>query len=690
MPLACGERLLVSGKLAVIAHRLTRALGRPAIAGACAIIAILAFLSAFSHTPINVYAQAMHDDGLYIRLGLNLIDGAWLGQYDQFTLAKGPGYPFFLALNAWLGVPITFGHALFHCLASGVLAYAIMRAGRSHLLGLLVLLLLLWNPTFLTQRVMREAIYVGQMFIVFGLAFYALFIAATEKQRALGSTLAGLLLGWSWLTREEGWLLVPSLAVLLACALWMRVKRRAPVRTVWVAVAIAAITFLVSIAAFQVKNRIVYGSFVGVDFREGDFVSAVAALQSVRSEPPRPYLPVSRGNRERIYAVSPAFATLREHLDSPEGSPWQYGCGLWKWTCGDIGGGWFLWALRDAAAAQGHYRSPSAASNFFRAVAAEVEEACASGKLTCERSMIPYMPMVTSEQLLLVPKKLANAFQVLYTFAPPDGPSVGSREELSKALRFLNYPFHTQPEYPHRYVFSGWYFDGSAEWFSIEARTAQGDPAPTRLRRLRSPDLVSAFGSPFAMNQRFSFEVVCDADCRLLFRKDDTLAEISIRDLVTAKLRGTSGHALGKGKLWFDTAANVDAPRVDQDPRANAARALRAFLAAIALALTPLLLILGAFSFAVGVFRAIRYPAPERVFALLSLATGLWVFVASRILALVMIDISAFPAINHLYMSPASYLAPVAALVSIWALVAIWGERRHAFLTERPVPPDPI
>ena len=48
-----------------------------------------------------------------------------------------------------------------------------------------------------------------------------------------------------------------------------------------------------------------------------------------------------------------------------------------------IPGGWFMWALRDAVAAAGHYSSGTAAADYYRRLANEINIACDEGRLEC-------------------------------------------------------------------------------------------------------------------------------------------------------------------------------------------------------------------------------------------------------------------------------------------------------------------
>jgi hypothetical protein len=56
--------------------------------------------------------------------------------------------------------------------------------------------------------------------------------------------------------------------------------------------------------------------------------------------------------------------------------------------------------------------------------------------------------------------------------------------------------------------------------------------------------------------------------------------------------------------------------------------------------------------------------------ALLLTALAAWTLVATRIVLLVLIEVSSFPGANFLYALPASYLAVVAAFFSIAAVLS--------------------
>ena len=417
------------------------------IAYCAALSAIYVF--ALVNAPLSLLSAAGHDDGLFIAIGRQLAALRWLGPYNEFTLAKGPGYPAFLALSYWLGLSSSLARALFHCGAIGLFVALCHRWLRSYLLAAVLFIVLLLDPaSFLGQnlRILRDTIYYGQVLVAFGLLAHALF------GRHLGAgILAGLFLGWVWLTREEGLWLVPGLAMLAAGGLYCAVADRRVVR--FAATGLAALAaFGAANAGFRVINWRVYGMPVGVEYKETNFVRAIGAISSVRSGEVKPYVSVTRATRQRIYPVSPPFAELGPHLDGALGERWAKALcdnDLHRNTCGEIGSAIFAWALRDAAARAGHYRSPAEASAFYGKIADEIETACAKKQLECERQLLAELPPYSWSQLSTIPQRMLGALiMVLYArWQSVDGvPSLGDIGQFRADLPFLNFPFVQQRE----------------------------------------------------------------------------------------------------------------------------------------------------------------------------------------------------------------------------------------------------
>ena len=184
------------------------------------------------------------------------------------------------------------------------------------------------------QRVIRDQIYWAQTLLT--LALFVVTFTTPFKFRAIdigAALLAGLFLGWTWLTREEGVWLVPGLTVLMLGGFMTGGARQVLGRMLAVGFA-----FLVVLGLFRSCNYIAYGSFAGVDVKSSNFNEAMAALQSVQIGK-RPYIPVSIEARTAIAHVSPTFAPIAERLaiGSPLLNAWSKpGCNSYPSTCGDV------------------------------------------------------------------------------------------------------------------------------------------------------------------------------------------------------------------------------------------------------------------------------------------------------------------------------------------------------------------
>lgn len=518
------------------------------------------FLVVAMHTPVGVLGNALHDDGLFIHHALSILDGHWLGPYDQLTLAKGPGYALLLVVGHLSGLSVTLLHALLYLFGVLCVSLAFARLTEATAMPLLLCAVLLLHPAALPLRVIRDSVYGSQILLLCGVSIVLLLDGGRGRFRPLLAFGTGLLFGWIWLTREEGLWLIPGLALMVLGAGWLY-RRHAGSTRALVETTIAVVLVAVGVnVAYSSINRAYYGKFIAVDFKEANFVNALAALQGVRGDETVPYVPVPRDVRSRIFAVSPSFAELRGYFDanaSPDSVWGRVGCRVYPSTCGDIAGGWFVWALRDAAASRGYYRSPDAAAMYFERLTNEIRDACDRGRLRCGSSVVPFMPQVSSTQLHAIPATTLRAIEL---------------------LTFVH--------------------------------------SPPRLDRV-----------PSNTNARI----------------DDLL-----------------GHPLRTPQLATGT--------TPVDPSADLIQELRKWLIAAYGVLLPLLGGIGLAAWLVGLAQVVTKRA--QVTAPLVIASALWVMVATRIAVVVLVDISAFPAINQRYLIAAYPLLCMASALAIAGLAA--------------------
>lgn len=411
------------------------------------LVSITVYVCIAAHSPLSILVWQGFDDMLFIRLGQSLAEGRWLGDFNELTLVKGPGYPFFLAVNSWLGFPISIAHALFFCTAVVAASILVLKVGRSRILALLVFLILLFDPRILElDRVIRDAIYSGQSIFLLAIIFYAAFVLRDKGNYISLSFIGGAMFGWLWLTREEGVWLLPALFLIY---LFAYVRSKPDKSHVSKSFFTAAGAYAVILLIFYCGNYLAYGAFAGVDVKEHNFMRAIKAMESIRVEPPIPYVGVSKQTRFKLYEISRSFAHLKKYIDPDTGvSPFEEhgGCEFRRTACGQISNGFFFWAVRDAAGKAGFYETPKQASEFYDSIASEINQACDLGKVQCSANIIPYMPPISWSQLKEIPLVTSNVWRSMTTANPLLSKSrwniSGPQRKFDEALLFLNYPKH--------------------------------------------------------------------------------------------------------------------------------------------------------------------------------------------------------------------------------------------------------
>lgn len=656
---------------------------------ACLLLATFIFVG--TNTPLAIMVWQSFDDALFVRIGESLAAGRWLGAFDELTLAKGPGYPAFLAVSYWSGLPITLSQAAFHSLAAAALACLAYKASSSRVWALAMFALVLLHPKLLELgRIMRDGVYMGQSLLVIALTAYTVFYAPESKKVRL-SVLSGTLLAWFWLTREEGVWLVPSLLIILSTGfLDGRRKRTIPLTSAFAFVA----TFLTILMAFHATNYAVYGKFVGIDFKEHNFQSAITAMESVSQAQPVPFVAVPFSLRARLYDVSPAFATLKPILDPEKGkSPWTTGgCTHRPTACGDISNGYFMWAVRDAASKLGHYKSPETAAAFFAQVSREVQAACADGRLDCSRDIVPLLPPLTNEQIHLIPGSFKELLRAILSPGKYPGYGhwdvIGDDSRFARTVAFLNHPPHLskQDVVDIKFEATGWYLnqrDGD-DWFTLRVSDRRNDEVPATLERKSSPDLVQSQKNELADNQRFHIAAECIAECDLAFT-DEAGAEVRIRVGAENDQLPNQYFQMDGALLAFDNLGSVQRTSSQfPDRKVRAAERIHKAEYKVFRFLMPPLVIAGFLAF---VLLALHCAWKRTMSVTFVIAFACWTAVAARGTILIMVDISSFPAIHTPYLLPV-YGATIAA--AVFSLMAARQWLSSSRMTDQAMNDDPV
>jgi hypothetical protein len=340
------------------------------------------------------HGGAFVDDRLYLRSASYLAQGQWLGPFDQYTLLKGPAYPAFVAAMYRSGMPLKVGEQLTHLLAAAAVAMCVWVVTRRSVVALAVYVVLAFDPVNFdtwASRATRDSWYSSLTLLLIATVFLAVYAAVTHARLpwvVLAAVIAGVTAGVFSLCREETMWIAPTLLVvgvgLPFCVVvrwWFRKPRTQMhggrvLRGLGRVALVAAIIGVLGAAAIMrvtTMNERQYGVAVTSDLVYGSYGRAYADWRRVAGGVSTPDDPITRTQREAVYAVSPLARSLQPYLDPPEG------CLLPRRPCAE-----HVWkGLRNAAAILGYFRTGSGSQRFFGELDAQIQAGCDSGQLQC-------------------------------------------------------------------------------------------------------------------------------------------------------------------------------------------------------------------------------------------------------------------------------------------------------------------
>ena len=420
----------------------------------CSIVLKLWLVSA---QPVVAHANASFDDRLFLALAEQIVKGNWLGSYSQFSLMKGPMYSIFVAAAYVLRVPLPFAQHFAYLGGCALLVVALRPCCRAVWQTATLFNLLWWQPmSFVELDILRQNIYTPLTLLVFA----GLIALQTRKQsviylRVLWGALLGISAGAFYLTREEGVWIVPAALLLIAVPLfnsWRVTREFLGTLGQLLVAAVFGVAIVTAICALNFRH---YGWFGTVEFRSREFRSAYGALQRLIASDEIPYVPVTREARLRLYDVSPSFAELRPCLEGPVGEEWANYSDYLTGRPGkelEIGGGSFMWALRDCVASSGHARNANEALGFYRAIGDEINRACDEGRAgPCRSRSDTLLPRYKSGQIARVLKVFPDYtadFLLFRGFTAYPSESWGSADLLQLFKQFTRWRLAPSNEAP--------------------------------------------------------------------------------------------------------------------------------------------------------------------------------------------------------------------------------------------------
>jgi hypothetical protein len=344
---------------------------------------------------------AGHDDELMVSLANNLINGNWLGNYSDLanrTLAKPPGYAFFLVISYLFKVPSTVLVHLFITFLGLYIFNNLIKNGLNRVVAEIGYFVMVFSPVWFTassSRIYRDYFLAGLMIAVIASSMN-LFNQLGRNQikgkisrrgvlnLGMASVAVGLALSWIRVTKNLTFSAIALVVFVLISSGFVFMRR--PLKQFYVLLLVAGsilISFNVLPKAVAIQNERTYGVSLTNNYTEGSFARAMKVMASVRETKPRQYVVVSKSMRLKMYSVSPTLRKIEPYLELPLASGWKIPpCQSQLRIC-DESAAWFPWEIRDGVFLAGLGSTALEFEKTFEKISLEIEAACKSRFIQC-------------------------------------------------------------------------------------------------------------------------------------------------------------------------------------------------------------------------------------------------------------------------------------------------------------------
>ncbi|MFZ3281934.1 hypothetical protein [Pseudomonas sp.] len=373
-----------------------------------------------------VATNSPYDEYWYIESAARYI---WGGGYTHMAFAQIPTYSIWLLGLSLLGIPARLGIDALWIFSSLYLAFAISRFTRWRPAGLLAFVLLAFHPyaIMVLDRGLSETLLGGLTLLTLaaGIEVWNSRKSESGYSRKISYVLFVSGFAFAYLTRKEGVVLLAPLIVMLFFSffykeIWWQGRFWQKIGTKLIVAPLIATIFLGAVISIGNYTRL--HMFVLNELSAPGYQSAVKSLNSIDVGRTPKHATVTAAARALAYEVSPTFRELAPFFEGPIGK--SIAAHPIAGSEGEIGNGWFYWALRDAGANAGWFESAEYADEKFAQITRDINHGFESGKLKKRPYVISsFIDPDLGKWVGDVPTSTWNIFLLLilprYQFEPP-------------------------------------------------------------------------------------------------------------------------------------------------------------------------------------------------------------------------------------------------------------------------------
>ncbi|EYC52786.1 hypothetical protein AZ34_04170 [Hylemonella gracilis str. Niagara R] len=647
-------------------------------------ILILLRFALSTRLPVYIISDSPHDDAWVVKRALYILQGRWLGPYDQFTLIKGPFSPLLMAFASAVGVTFTGLNTALYCFACVVFVAAVRPLIKSQWLLVFCFGVLLFNPLSYAietgQRIYRNGIGQWEILLIFA-CLIAVFLRRDEEWKKLLKwvLVAGLTLGAFFLTREDAAWIYPFVfgAVIFTVAVFLLEKKGARKKVLLFVLPLVIAWSVSGLAALANYAR--YGALLVNDRNGGNYAKVAGDLHAIapNEEEDRFYRSeIEKGRYFNIYVSTMEKALAASPTLNSASQPIRASIRQWAgWGEHNNGQLWtdhMLFALRDGVREAGYYRSLPETEAFFGKVHQELQAAFENGSLA-KQGGFSVSPLIKRVHVSDVGKSLSLMPQATLDIIGFRGASAEVRPATGNHIQSFSLIAGGEHITSRDGIIgAGWAF-AVDDRIRLNAGLYQQDVLVATVPFVAGKDVFSAFNFKYknAELSRFSFDIdkyglQSGVSMRFYDQNGKLFWELPLEKELAVGNPAACGGKEGVFHYCFDRLTRADEPSLrgyydKLVKRAN--RVIRVYQE-----LMPYVSVLACLAYLAATISLVRDARKKQAmnsFPVWLLLTGVATTFALFVFSMCLITATSFHALHYLYTAPAYILHLMFCVVSV-------------------------
>ena len=385
------------------------------------VISILRFLLSYK-LPSFYLSNLKYDDKLMVNQLLTLMKDRYFGIYSQYTLIKGPIFPYVMYAAKDLNISFSSLFTLLYIFSSLFFATSMRKIINNKKFFLILYLILILNPLTYSaevfQRLYANTISIPELLFFFG---FVVNIIALKDVRIRDCIGLGLMTALMLLTRNDNiWIII-----VIALVFIYKLLKAKQLENFY----IVLFPILIVIFAFQIvssNNSTYYKIYTYNELENTHFKDAYSKILQIKDDNKRNRVSIPKTTFLKLSEKSKVFGLTKEEIEE------QY-----RLTQKDeIENGDIIWFFRFITYGKHKFKNGKAADKYYKKLSKVIDELFASKELKKE-GVLPsvYLNSANRKELLALPKRFFEAIGYTSSY---QNVRTYSKEELHKKKAMYN------------------------------------------------------------------------------------------------------------------------------------------------------------------------------------------------------------------------------------------------------------